>query len=109
MVYDDEDDDANLVNHEDFEGAGEDPSQDEDNASADEDDAKNNGASIDDDLNNKGKRLSTFTKIWLDEEDVQALLTELNDNAIQSLLKSEEANAQSNSNEHALECLKRGE
>ena len=55
MVYDDEEDDANLVNHEDFEAAGEDPSQEEDNASADEDDVKHNGASIDDDLNNKGK------------------------------------------------------
>jgi hypothetical protein len=63
MVYDDEDDDANLVNHEDFEGAGEDPSQDEDNASADEDDPKNNGASIDEDLNNKGKESLLLLKV----------------------------------------------
>ena len=43
---------------------------------------KNNGASIDEDLNNKGKTFFAFTNNCLDEEDVQALLTELNDNAI---------------------------
>ena len=83
MNYDDEDDDANLVNHEDFEGAGEDPSQDEDNASADENDAKENGVSMeDDDINNKGRANWYLTNCYIDEEDVQALLTELNDNAI---------------------------
>ena len=44
------------------------------------------------------------------DEDVQGLLTELNDTAIQALLRSDDpANTTSNNNEHALECLKRGE
>lgn len=44
------------------------------------------------------------------DEDVQGLLTELNDTAIQALLRSDDpANTSSNNNEHALECLKRGE
>lgn len=46
----------------------------------------------------------------LDEEDVQGMLTELNDTAIQALQKSDDpANTAGNNNEHALECLKRGE
>jgi hypothetical protein len=41
---------------------------------------------------------------------VQGLLTDLNDTAIQALLRSDDpSNTTSNNNEHALECLKRGE
>ena len=42
---------------------------------------------------------------------MQALLTELNDTAIQALLRSDDpaTNTSSNNNDHALECLKRGE
>jgi hypothetical protein len=44
-----------------------------------------------------------------DDEDIQTTLTDLNDVAIQSLLKGDEPNAAATNNETALENLKRGE
>lgn len=66
----------------------------------------------DDDILNleKGGKIEFQINTLIIDEDVQGLLTELNDTAIQALLRSDDpANTSSNNNEHALECLKRGE
>jgi hypothetical protein len=135
MIYDkndgdDDDDEDNLVNHRDEdEGAENDEGDEEEEEDADfdgthedDDDSSHinqhddnnengtHGASLDEeDINNKGTIYYSLTS-FIEEDDVQALLTELNDTAIQSLLRSDDpTNTQSNNNEHALECLKRGE
>lgn len=89
-------------------GAGNDEVDEEFDSNRDEDEEEDEEELDDDedesldDLNiDKGKlSLKFWFELWIDE-DIQHLLTELNDTAIQAL-KNED-------NENSLECLKRGE
>ncbi|CDW76372.1 UNKNOWN [Stylonychia lemnae] len=77
---------------EDFQSNGDEDEDDEE----DDDDESLDGLNID-----KGKILIKYQCVMRIDEDIQQLLTELNDTAIQAL-KNED-------NENSLECLKRGE
>jgi hypothetical protein len=76
--------------------------------SIDEEDINNQDEDEDEDLEEKeGRYLCSIPFL---DEDIQAQLTELNDQAIQALLRSDDpATTSGNNNEHALECLKRAE
>ena len=80
-----------------------DSNRDEDEEHEDEDEDEDDDESLDG-LNIDKGNIALFSIItlnsWIDE-DIQQLLTELNDTAIQALKNDD--------NENALECLKRGE